>query len=219
VSTGRAGSKRSSRARARKRSARLPELDPERIAAAALAVVDKHGAGGFTMRAVANALGVTPMALYHHVGDKAGLATLVVDAASKEVSLPAPTGRWPDDMWQMARWSRRAMMAHPAVRRLRSAHRVWTPAILHMTERWMSLWQQSGLPLNAAVRGARMSSIAITGLIEQEMAMREMAPPDPSVLAMLPSARLVFTTAPNLDADFETTVRALIDGLHERLRG
>lgn len=199
------------------RRPRPADLDPERIGAAALAVVDKHGVSGFTMRAVADALRVTPMALYHHVGDKAGLAALVVDTANKEVSLPPPTGDWCEDMWRMAQWSRRAMMAHPAVGPLRSAYRIWTPAILHMTERWISLWQQSGLPLKVAVRGARMSSIAITGLIEQEMALREMAPPDPSLLAMLPSARLVFARAPNRDADFETMVRALIDGLHQRL--
>jgi AcrR family transcriptional regulator len=200
------------------RSAKPVELDPERIAAAGLAAVDKHGLAGFTMRAVAEALGVTPMALYHHVGDKAGLAALVVDAANKEVTLPPPTGDWREDMWRMAQWSRRAVMAHPAVRHLRSAYRIWTPAILHMTERWMSLWQQSGLTLKAAVRGARMSSIAITGLIEQELALREMVPPDPSVLAMLPSARLVFNSSPNRDADFEIVARALIDGLHEKLR-
>jgi AcrR family transcriptional regulator len=194
------------------------ELDPERIAAAALAVVDQHGVPGFTMRAVADALGVTPMALYHHVGDKAGLAALVVDAANKEVTLPPPIGDWREDMWRMAQWSRRAIMAHPAVGHLRRAYRIWTPAILHMTERWMSLWQQSGLPLKAAVRGARMSSIAITGLIEQELVIREMVPPDPSVLAMLPSARLVFTSPPNRDADFEILVRAFIDGLYQGLR-
>jgi hypothetical protein len=67
------------------------------------------------------------------------------------------------------------------------------------------------------VRGARISSIAITGLVEQQLAIREMVPPNPSVLAMLRSARLVFASAPNRDADFGT-VHALLDGLHERLR-
>ena len=209
---------RKNRSSGKARSARLIELDAERIAATALSVVDKHGVAGFTMRAVARVLGVTPMALYHHIGDKAGLAALVVDAASNEVSLPPPTGDWREDMWRMAQWTRRATMAHPAVRRLRSAYRIWTPAVLHMTERWMSLWQQSGLALKAAVRGARISSIAITGLVEQELATREMAPPDPSALTMLPSARLVFTNVSNRDADFEIVVRALIDGLYERLQ-
>jgi hypothetical protein len=87
-----------------------------------------------------------------------------------------------------------------------------------MTERWMSLWQQSGLPLKATVRGARISSIAITGLVEQQLATREMVPPNPLLLAMLRSASLVFADAPNRDADFLITVRALLDGLHERLR-
>ena len=86
-----------------KRSA--SELDAARIAAAALAVADAQGAGGFTMRAVAEALGVTPMALYHHVEDKAALAALLVDAAIRQHPLPPPTGVWRDDLWTIARWT------------------------------------------------------------------------------------------------------------------
>jgi AcrR family transcriptional regulator len=196
-----------------KTEARAPDLGLDRIAAAALKVVDQGGVSAFTMRAVADGLGVTPMALYHHVADKAALAALVIDAAAREVPFPDPTGDWREDLMAMARWSRRTTMAHPGVARLRSAYGVWTPAILMMTERWVSLWQQSGLPLSAAVRAANVSSAAIVGLINYETAAREMTVPDAELLAQLPNARLAFTAKHDRARDFEMAVKALIDGL------
>src|SRR5690348_5983574 len=122
-----------------------PDLD--NIAAAAMRVADERGAVGFTMRAVAEELGVTAMALYHHVPDKAGLVALIVDASIAEHPLPPPTGVWRAELWELALWMRRSMLDHPAVGKLRHAYRVWTPSIFPMTERWLSVWQQSGLPL------------------------------------------------------------------------
>src|SRR5688572_8032230 len=158
----------------------MAELDPERIAAAALLVANKHGVAGFTMRAVAEALGVTPMALYHHVRDKAALAALVVDRASGEIPLPAPSGAWREDLWAIAHWMRRVTLAHPSVGRLRSIHDIWTPAMLHVTDRWVTLWQQSGLPANEALSAASMSSTAIGGYVERELALRQMRRPEKS---------------------------------------
>ena len=83
----------------------MPELSPDRIAAAALAVADAGGMSGFTMRAVADALGVTPMALYHHVKDKSALAALAGRRGDREQPLPQPTGEWANDLWTMARWT------------------------------------------------------------------------------------------------------------------
>ena len=127
----------------------MAEFTREQIAEAALAVADERGAAGFTMRAVAETIGVTPMALYHHVEDKAALVALVVDASIAENPLPPPTGSWQEDLLAMARWTRETTLAHPAVARLRGAHNVWTPSIFPMTERWLGIWQQSGLELNA----------------------------------------------------------------------
>ena len=72
----------------------MPELDLDTIAAAGLAVADACGPKDFTMRAVADRLGVTSMALYHYVTDKRALVELVVDGVIRERPLPAPTGEW-----------------------------------------------------------------------------------------------------------------------------
>ena len=195
----------------------MAELDRPRIAAAALRVADERGASGFTMRAVAEALGVTPMALYHHVADKAGLVALAVDAAICESPLPPPTGFWQDDLWEVARWVRDNSRAHPAIGRLRMTHQVWTPSIFPMSERWVSVWQQSGLPLDQALTAASVSSIAVIGLVEAEAGLEHLDPPPAEMLAMMPNARLLFCVARDREAGFELAVRSLIEGLHARL--
>ncbi len=195
----------------------MAELDKDRIAAAALAIADKHGVDGFSMRAVANALDVTPMALYHHVRDKAALVTLLVDTAIRKHPLPPTTGVWKDDLLSMAQWMRQSMLNHPVVAQLRHAYSVWTPAMLQMTERWLSLWQQSALDLENAVLAATTSSMAITGLVKEEMIFYTMQHPSNEMLTWLPNVRVMFNTAPDRDAQFELAVQSLIDGLHVRL--
>jgi TetR/AcrR family tetracycline transcriptional repressor len=195
----------------------MAELDKDCIATAALAIADRHGVDGFTMRSVANALDVTPMALYHHVRDKAALVTLLVDTVIRKHPLPPTSGVWQDDLLSMAQWMRQSMLNHPVVAQLRHAYNVWTPAMLQMTERWLSLWQQSALDLEDAVLAATTSSMAISGLVKEEMIFYTMQHPGNEILAWLPNVRVMFNTAHNRDAQFELAVRSLIDGLHARL--
>ena len=51
----------------------------ERIAKAARLLLDKEGVEGVTMRRVAKAVGITPMALYRHYPDRAGLLNALAD--------------------------------------------------------------------------------------------------------------------------------------------
>jgi AcrR family transcriptional regulator len=197
----------------------MAELTTRRIAVAALAVADEEGVNGFTMRAVAERLGVTPMALYHHVEDKAALVALLVDEVIGERPLPAPTGQWRDDLFALARWMRESTLAHPAVGRLRNSYQVWTPSIFPMTERWLSLWQQSGLELQTAMLAASTSSTAIIGFVGQELVLAGTTPPADAMLSPFPNARFAFETDRDGAREFELVVRALVDGLLASLGG
>lgn len=64
--------------RPRGRPAHGEGVTREEILSAALALLDEDGAG-FGMRALAARLGVTPMSLYHHVGDRAALLRALSD--------------------------------------------------------------------------------------------------------------------------------------------
>jgi AcrR family transcriptional regulator len=195
----------------------VADLDSDAIVRAALHVVDRDGAEGVTMRAIADELGVTPTALYRHVADKRALVTLMVDAVVAEHALPTPTGVWREDLWLMARTMREMTHAHPGVAELRRGHQIWSPTVLPLTERWMSIWAQSGLPLDQAVRAGVATSLTITGLVEEELLVRRMHAPTEAALTWVPNARLAFGLERDHDADFELIVRAVIDGVHDRL--
>jgi AcrR family transcriptional regulator len=169
------------------------------------------------MRAVAESLGVTPMALYHHVKDKAALVGLLVDAVIEGRPLPPPSGSWQEDLWEMARWMREITLTHPAVSRLRSEHHVWTASVFPMTERWISVWQQSGLELKDALLAASATSSTIIGFVEQELVLQELQPPDASMLTSFPSARMAFGPKRDGSREFELVARSVIEGVHARL--
>lgn len=65
--------------RPRGRPPRGAGLDPELVLAQALSLLDEGGGQGLTMRALAARLGVSPMSLYRHVGDRAALLRSLSD--------------------------------------------------------------------------------------------------------------------------------------------
>jgi AcrR family transcriptional regulator len=195
----------------------VAQLDINRIAAAALAVLDKKGLSGFTIRNVAEVLRVTPMALYHHVRDKAELAVITVDYANNELPRKAPTGEWREDLWEVARWTRETTRAHPAVAHLRRMYRVWTPDILRASELWIELWRESGLDIESAVLAAQTSSLAITGMVDEEVILSQTDAPGDAVLEGLPNAKALFRSRYDHDVMFELGVRSVIDGVHAQL--
>jgi hypothetical protein len=158
------------------------------------------------------------MALYHHVEHKAALVALLVDAALKEEPLPTPGGTdWRQDLLAMARWTRLITTAHPGIGQLRSQYKVWTPSALTLGEHWVNLWQRSGLDTSNAARAAAASSVAIVGLVNEEMLFREFEPPDLQDLAWRPNLRLLYETAPDPDEIFDLVVESVIDGIHARM--
>lgn len=54
------------------------------ILTTAMSLLDEGGGQGLTMRALAARLGVTPMSLYHHVGDQVGLLRALSDRVYAE---------------------------------------------------------------------------------------------------------------------------------------
>lgn len=59
-------------------------LSSSKIVEAARASIETHGASSFSIRTLASALEVSPMALYRHTGDRSRLLGLVVDLVLSE---------------------------------------------------------------------------------------------------------------------------------------
>ena len=90
-----------------------PQLDRERIVAAALRIVDEGGIDALSLRRLADDLHVTPMSLYWHVADKAELLELVGHAVLAEIELPERTGDWMDQLGEVHRAMLRVFLRHP----------------------------------------------------------------------------------------------------------
>lgn len=196
----------------------MSDLSVSRIASEALALVDEKGADAFSLRAVAQRLGVTPMALYHHVSGKAELAELVVDAAIGPLPDDLMTGDWKEDLWAMAQLSRFHLNKHPEVTQLRRNLKVWTNNMLKVSQAWHAIWRQSDLPTELAALAASSSSLAIYGLLNDQALTRgqQIARQLGTVISKETSS--VFKDDEALDALFEFTARAMIDGAYARAK-
>lgn len=86
----------------RKGKASSAPLSEEVIVAAAQELTRRVGIERLTMRALADALGVSPMATYHHVESRDSLLLLMVEQVMSAVEPPNPdsTDPWDAQLWQ-----------------------------------------------------------------------------------------------------------------------
>ncbi|MCG5212834.1 TetR/AcrR family transcriptional regulator [Streptosporangium sp. KLBMP 9127] len=134
-------------------------LTSTRLATAALAVIDRDGLTGLSMRAVAQQLGTSTMALYRYVDDREELERLVVELVLGAVDTePPPDGSWQARIEVMARRLRDTIAAHPSVIPLTLTHRYRSVSVLRWSETVLAVLTEAG------VEGERRV-IALRGLL------------------------------------------------------
>lgn len=101
-------------AETRRRAPRVRALSREAIVSAGLAIVDRDGLDGLTMRTVALELGTGAASLYAHVASKDELVELIVERVIGEVQWPGSPdpAAWQDQLKEMAREMRRVFARH-----------------------------------------------------------------------------------------------------------
>jgi len=123
---------------------RADRLTREQIVAAAVRLTRASGMANLTMRALAEELGVTPMATYYYVHNKDELIDLVTDAVMASIPVPEPTsGTWDERLWQLNRASRKAMARHPGLAD-RLMHTPLPPAAQRLEDVSLALLQEAG---------------------------------------------------------------------------
>jgi AcrR family transcriptional regulator len=94
-------------------------LGIDEIVSAALRVGAAKGFKALTMRALADELGVSAMAAYHHVPNKDALVDLIIDSALAKVEVPpADFGTWTERFRELQSRSRAALQARPGLEAL-----------------------------------------------------------------------------------------------------
>jgi AcrR family transcriptional regulator len=90
-----------------------PSRTHEQLGEAAIGLADAQGLPAVTMRAVAEAVGLAPAALYRYVASRDELLHRMTDAALADLAVPAPTGDPGDDLVALARAQLAALRRHP----------------------------------------------------------------------------------------------------------
>lgn len=154
-----------------RRPGRPAKLSRERLQAAALALVDARGVPGLSMRALAARVRSAPMALYHHVADRADLEVLVVEAVFGEARWTrGDFDDWREAVRAIARALWRALRAHPQVVPLVLTRRSRSPAVLEASEALLAALARSGRSGQELLVAFRSIQALVMGFAQVELA-------------------------------------------------
>jgi AcrR family transcriptional regulator len=141
-------------------------LDRPTVVAAARTLLDDEGLAGFSMARLGDRLGVTAMALYRHVRDRAELETAVVELVLDDLTLED------DSEDAIATWMRRVRahwLEHPWLGLLlgtsTSLNRSWVDALAHLA----AALERAGLRDDDVAREVVRISRITSGIVIQEI--------------------------------------------------
>ncbi|MFC1429981.1 TetR/AcrR family transcriptional regulator [Streptacidiphilus sp. N1-3] len=141
----------------------------QEILDAALLIADERGLAGVSMRAVAERVGVTPMALYPHVGSKAALLDGMVGRLLGDL-VPAmeAEGEWPALLAAYARQARVMVARHPWAVNLMFGRPAVTPEAVRFVDAIYTALLAAGVPPAQVPRIERLVSTFMLGFAASE---------------------------------------------------
>jgi AcrR family transcriptional regulator len=164
-------------------------LTQDQLASAALAVLDREGLAGLSMRAVAQELGMSAMGLYRYVDDREELERIVVELVlgSVDAEPPEPGAPWRERIEVMARRLRDAVGAHPAVVPLTITHRHRSLGVLRWSETVLGVLADAGVEGEQRVVALRGLLSYVIGAIQLEH-LGALSGPGTAAISGLPAA-------------------------------
>jgi AcrR family transcriptional regulator len=143
-------------------------IDRSQILDATLALAEERGLDAVTMRAVADRLGVTPMALYRHVGDKQGLLDGLVERLLDELPPLDPDAPWNERLRTAALGLREAARRHPQVFLMLFRRPAATPQAIRTRDGVYAALRDAGVPAVDIPRTERLLSTFYLGWAASE---------------------------------------------------
>jgi TetR/AcrR family transcriptional regulator, tetracycline repressor protein len=162
-------------------------LTRARILSTALALTDAQGVEALNMRRLASALGVDPMAIYHHVPNKRALLAGITELAFDALQVPQAEGmRWQDQVRAFAQGYRTLIQAHPQlVLHLVADLESGAGAILRANEMLYTALVEAGLPPRLVVHAADLVVDYLHGVALAEGLQRTQRPGETQDLRQL----------------------------------
>ena len=125
-----------------------PPLTRERVLRTAIALADQGGIESLSMRKLAQALDVVPMALYRHVANKDELLDALVDVVIDEIDPPLEGADWKTALRARILSARRALLRHPWASRLMESRKTPTPVVLGYMDSMIRMFRTGGFSLD-----------------------------------------------------------------------
>lgn len=207
---------------------RRASLSPEAIVETALAMIDREGERGFSMRKLAGEMGVDPMTIYHYHENRDALVHEVLHALMRDFEVPAPGADWREDIRELCQALRRLARRHPGAFQIYELYERWIPGELAMHEAFLAVLSRAGFDPAAALRGMRILLTYAEAFAVDEIAgwldpmdeadRREFSENLSQDEHPCLSAALETIETVDPDADFDFGLDVLIRGLEAKLR-
>jgi AcrR family transcriptional regulator len=144
-------------------------LTRDAIVDAALALLDREGIAGLSMRRLAKELDVGAASLYWHVGDKEELLGLLLDRIVGETEVPDPDpANWQEQMKELGRESRRLLQRHRDAAQISMGRVPVGPNSMPVMERNLAILVAAGLPPRVLSLAADMFALYVGGFAFEE---------------------------------------------------
>jgi AcrR family transcriptional regulator len=146
-------------------------LTRDRVLAGAVALADARGIAALTIRSLAEALGVRPMAVYHHVAGKDEILDGIVDVVFSQIDTGAGARGWRDQVRQRAGSARRVLRRHPWAVPLLESRAAPGPATLRHHDATLGVLRRAGFPVPLAANAYALLDSYVYGFVIQEAAL------------------------------------------------
>ena len=155
--------------------ARAPRnsLSRDLVVRRALELADRDGLAVLTIRALADACEVKPMAIYHHIANKDAILDAIVDAVFDEIYVPQAQGPWREELAERCRSMRAALRRHPWALALMESRRNPGPANLRGHEACLDVLRTAGFSLPATAHAYAVLDAFVYGFALQEAMLGE----------------------------------------------
>ena len=161
--------------RREQRPAARPKLSRERLAEAALALIDRDRLEACSTRTLGAELGVEAMAIDPHVPSTERLLDAVAEPLLAEMALPPPGGDWIGWLRGAAHAYRAIAKRHPNAFVLLAMRRFTTPSLFALLETWLGVLRGAGFDPVTTARIFRTIGYFINGAGLADVATRAAA--------------------------------------------
>ncbi len=179
------------------------DLTIDEVIDRATEIAQAQGERGLTMRGVAEACGVTPMALYHHVENKEALLTAIVDRVVAEAiaDLGQPDADWRSGLIDFVCRFRQGFIDHPTAGQVFLRRPVLSESLARCTELMFQGFERAGLEGAEVAEATDSFVLLMMGSIANDLS----RPPE-----------VRYRLVDHLDPEDSTRLRAELDTYSQR---